>query len=325
MAGTLATGCDMLKFNLDKSVGLSFYDQIKGQLLSAIYCGKIHERERLPAMRELADDLGVNYKTIQKIYQRLASENLIEIVQGSGAFLQKRGEENTYEDMRRRAVIRQLREVAEKARNLGLSPQEFVRLLENYISGKNLRRLRLAVVDHEEEAFIFARELQMRLFSEAFAVPLTEELSEENRQVLESSDYFMTTSWHMEEVQQLGKEFGKKVVEIKPSHEIYTEVLTAAQDHDIGIVIQDERTMHASWEIFMQIYHPSTSRKFWIAPINREDLVEKIIEEADLIFVSPMCWDEIRRRTPADKALKTYENFISEQTIGQLKELQLFS
>jgi hypothetical protein len=81
--------------------------------------------------------------------------------------------------------------------------------------------------------------------------------------------------------------------------------------------------MHASWDIFMNLYHPSTSKKFWIAPIDREDLVQKIIEEADLIFVSPMCWDEVRRRTPADKVLKTYENFISETTINYIREVQL--
>ena len=81
--------------------------------------------------------------------------------------------------------------------------------------------------------------------------------------------------------------------------------------------------MHASWDIFMNLYHPTTTKKFWIAPIDREDLVEKIIAEADLIFVSPMCWDEMRKRTPADKELKTYENFISKSTIDYLKELQL--
>ena len=81
--------------------------------------------------------------------------------------------------------------------------------------------------------------------------------------------------------------------------------------------------MHASWEIFMNIYYPSTEKQFWIAPIQKEDLVEKIIQEADLIFVSPMCWDEMRKRTPAEKELKTYENFISHETIDQLKELQL--
>jgi GntR family transcriptional regulator len=315
----------MLKFNLDKNVGLKFYDQIKGQLLSAIYCGKIDEGERLPPMRELSDALGINYKTVQKIYQRLALENLVEIVQGSGAFLKKRTSQHTFEDMRRQAIVRHMQDVTEKAKGLGLSPQRFVRILDNYVSGTNLTKLRLAVVDHPEEAFIFSRELRTRVHAEVNPIPLTEGHTKRDEQILQESDYLLTTSYHMGEVEELARKVGKRVLEIKPSHQIYTEVLTAAQDKNIAIVIQDERTMHASWEVFMQIYHPSTQKKFWIAPIARKDLIENIVEEADLIFVSPMCWDEMRKLTPAEKALKTYDNFISSETIDRLKELQLLA
>ena len=55
----------MIGFNLDKSVRLTFYEQIKGQLLSAIYCGKIRAGDRLPSIREVSDHLGINYKTVR--------------------------------------------------------------------------------------------------------------------------------------------------------------------------------------------------------------------------------------------------------------------
>ncbi len=313
----------MIRFWVDKNVQLSFYEQIKGQLLSAIYCGKIHEGERLPSIRELAEDNQVNYKTIQRIYLRLEAESYIEIVQGSGAFLKKRKNEDTYEQMRRRAVFKLLGEVSEKAKNLGVPPGKFSRLLESYASGENLRKIRLAVIDHEEEAFIFSQELRGRLHAEVQPFSLEHLEDDEVLEALKLHDYFLTTSWHMEQAGPLAERCGKKVVEIKPSHQIYTEILKAARDYNIAIVIQDERTMHASWDIFMNLFYPSTEKKFWIAPIQREDLVTRIIKEADLIFVSPMCWDEMRKRTPADKELKTYENFISEETIDQLRELQL--
>lgn len=314
---------EMIKFNLDKKVKLPFYDQIKGQLFSAIYCGKIKEGERLPSIRELSESLDVNYKTARKIYLQLAQENYIEIVKGSGAFLKKRSGRDTYEQMRRQAIFKLLSEVSGKAKNLGLSPDKFARLLESYVTGSNLRKLRLAVVDHEEEAFIFSRELKLRLRADVFPVSLTQIQAETDTQQLMDSDYFLTTSWHMEEVGKLAERYRKKVVEIKPSHEIYAEILSEARHRNVAIVIQDERTLHASWDVFMNIYRPSTEKKFWIAPIQRGDLVDKIIREADLIFVSPMCWDEMRKRTPAEKELKTYENFLSDETINHLKELQL--
>ncbi|GAB4220335.1 MAG: hypothetical protein Kow001_01790 [Acidobacteriota bacterium] len=312
----------MIRFNLDRKVKLDIYEQIKGQLLSAIYCGKIKEGDRLPSIRELSEDLGVNYKTIRRVYQKLAQDDYLDLIQGSGAFLKKRSGPDDYEQMRRRAVFRLLHEVSEKARGLGLSAEKFARLLLSYATGSPLRHLKLAVVDHDEEALIFSRELRMRLGAEVFPAPLGNR-SEQNLRELSEADYLLTTSWHLDEVRELARSLHKEVVEIKPSHQIYTEVLEACRHRNIAIVIKDERTMHASWDIFMNLYHPSTSKKFWIAPIDREDLVAKIVEEADLIFVSPMCWDEMRRRTPSSKELKTYDHFISEETITRLKELQL--
>ena len=313
----------MIRFNLDKNVKLSYYEQIKGQLLSAIYCGKIQEGERLPSIRELADALEVNYKTIQGIYQRLAQENYIGIVKGSGAYLEKRSGENTYEQMRRAAIFRLLNEVSEKARQLGLQPQRFAHLLDSFATGNNTKRLRLAVVDHEEEAFIFSRELRSRLRADVFPVSLSDLDSEEAKEALRTSDYLLTTSWHLDDVACLQQRYEKGLVEIKPSHAIYQEILGQARTRKVAIIIKDEKTMHTSWDIFMNIFHPSTEKKFWIAPIDREDLINEIIEQADVIFVSPMCWDEVRKRTPAEKELKTYENFISEDTITHLKQLQL--
>jgi len=312
-----------IRFNLDKEVPLGFYEQIKGQLLSAIYCGKIKEGDRLPSMRELAENLGVNYKTIRKIYLRLAEEGYLEIVKGSGAFLHKRSGEDSYGQMRNRATIRLLAEVTEKARNLGFSAEKFLGFLESYISGTNLKRPHLGVIDHEEEAFIFSEELESRLGTPVTALSLGQIQSNGANKVLKSCDYLLTTSWHMEEVRPLASRYGKDIIEIKPSPEIYADILSAARDKNVAIVIQDEETMHASWEVFMNIYYPSTEKQFWIAPINREDLVEKIIQEAELIFVSPMCWDEMRKRTPAETELKTYETFISQETIDRLRELQL--
>jgi DNA-binding transcriptional regulator YhcF (GntR family) len=311
----------MIKFNLDKKVNLTFYDQIKGQLLSAIYCGKIKEGDRLPSIRELADDLGVNYKTVRRIYLTLAEEGYLEMLRGSGAFLKKRSGENTYKQMHRRAIFKLLNEVTEKVRNLGLTTQQFARLFDGLTTGANLRKLKLAVVDHEEEAFIFSRELKVRLGAEVVSIALdagSDKLSE-----AKDVDYFLTTSWHIKDVRSLAESIGKPVLEIKPSHQIYTEILAAARDQNIAVVIQDQRTMHASHEIFMNLYHPSTQKRFWIASIDRKDLIDDIVDKADLIFVSPMCWDEMRKRTPADKELRTYDHFISERTINDLKELQL--
>lgn len=313
----------MLKFHIDKKVKLSYYDQIKGQLLSAIYCGKIKEGDRLPSIRELAADSDVNYKTIRKVYKKLDEEDLLEIIQGSGAFLKVReGDPLSYEQMRRHALYKLFREVSSKISDLGISHQKFTRLFVEYSTGKSDNKLKLAVIDHVEEAFCFAREIRDRIGAEVAAITLGSP-EEETSSRLSDADYFLTTSWHIQEVGEMARRFGKQLIEIKPSHKIYEEILQTGQSKNIAIVIQDENTMHASWDIYMSIFRPTTQKKFWISPIDNSDVIDEILAEAEVIFVTPMCWERMQELAPETIELRTYESFISEETIDQLKELQL--
>lgn len=313
----------MIRFNLDKQVKLSYYEQIKGQLLSAIYCGKIKEGERLPSIRELAAQFDVNYKTIRKIYQKLHQEDFLEIVQGSGAFLKMREGTLSYQKMRRHALYKLFREISAKTADLGISEQKFARLFLEYASGKpGDNRLNLAVIDHVEEAYCFAREIRERIGSRVSAITLGSP-EEQMAERLREADYFLTTSWHIQEVGSMAEQFGKEVIEIKPSHRIYEEILETAQTKNIAIVIQDENTLHASWDVYMSIYRPTTVKKFWIATIDNQKLIEEILSEAEVIFVTPMCWDQMKEVSPKNTQLKTYDSFISEETIDYLRELQL--
>ncbi len=73
----------------------------------------------------------------------------------------------------------------------------------------------------------------------------------------------------------------------------------------------------------MSIYRPTTEKKFWIAPIDNTELLDEIIAEAEVIFVTPMCWNRMKDLAPESIELRTYDSFISEESIDYLKELQL--
>ena len=50
----------------------------------AIAAGRLSVGERLPAARELAADIGVNFHTVRKAYQQLESEGLLRVERGRG-------------------------------------------------------------------------------------------------------------------------------------------------------------------------------------------------------------------------------------------------
>ncbi len=262
------------------------------------------------------------------VYRRAAKDALTintvaENISSSGAFLKKHEGPLSYEKMRRHALYKLFREVSAKAANLGISDKKFAHLFVEYSSGiPGEKKLKLAVIDHVEEAFCFAREIRSRIGAEVSAITLGSPEAEMSSR-LKKSEYFLTTSWHIQDVSAMAEKYGKQVVEIKPSHRIYKEILQAAQNKNTAIVIQDENTMHASWDVYMSLYRPTTEKKFWIAPIDNSELLDQILAEAEVIFVTPMCWDRMKELAPESTELRTYGSFISEDTIDYLKELQL--
>jgi DNA-binding transcriptional regulator YhcF (GntR family) len=315
----------MVKFTLDRNCSLSYYEQVKGQIISCLYTGKLREGDRLPTIRQMAEDLGVNYKTVQKIYNRLQQEGYVEVNRGSGAFI-RRQKESEFEELRRKAISNLIKDALDRANRLGLSPEKFAALLDNYIAPSQHKTLSCVVVDDEEEALVFSKELQRRLGINAQPVPLA--LLEENENALFAKvrgiEYFLTTSWHLEQVRKYAFTHHKKVLEIKPNPQIYQEILKEVQTRNVAVVVQDARTIHASMEVFMNIYHPSTTKKFFISPIGDKEQLQAMLDEAELIYTSPLCWDEVRKLTPARVEIRTFKDFIAEESLEALREIRLF-
>jgi DNA-binding transcriptional regulator YhcF (GntR family) len=105
-----------------------------GLQLAWVLRARIGERrfqpgERLPGLRELAEEAGVNVNTARAVYQRLEQEGLIETQQGSGTFVTADPPE-----VSQVGVI--AASAARKARQAGVDPREVAATL--YISSQPL-------------------------------------------------------------------------------------------------------------------------------------------------------------------------------------------
>jgi len=67
----------------------SIYEQIKGQIEKFITSGIMKPDEKLPSVRYLANDLGVNPNTVMKAYQELEKNGYIYTVNKKGVFVSK--------------------------------------------------------------------------------------------------------------------------------------------------------------------------------------------------------------------------------------------
>ena len=61
--------------------------QLADQIAALFTAGKLKAGDRLPSVRELARELAVNQNTILRVYEKLASEGVVEMRQGQGTFV----------------------------------------------------------------------------------------------------------------------------------------------------------------------------------------------------------------------------------------------
>ena len=78
---------------LDPTSRIPVYQQIKEQMTGLIVMGVFPPESRLPSVRALAAETGLNPNTIQKAYQELESEGVIYTLPGKGCFVAERSTE----------------------------------------------------------------------------------------------------------------------------------------------------------------------------------------------------------------------------------------
>src|ERR1051326_2820891 len=74
-------------FPLSPTSGQPLYLQLMQQIRHAVETGALADGEQLPGIRTLAEELVVSPNTVAKAYNELEHEGLLDLRQGSGAFV----------------------------------------------------------------------------------------------------------------------------------------------------------------------------------------------------------------------------------------------
>lgn len=107
-----------LNFNSEEPI----YQQIRNQIVLGIADGRLVSGERLPTIRALAEEAGINMMTVSKAYQLLKQEGYIQTERRSGAVVCARGERQEPDP----ATVRALRLHLSELRLAGLSREEIL-------------------------------------------------------------------------------------------------------------------------------------------------------------------------------------------------------
>jgi len=109
------------------------YRQIILQFCQAFVRGNIQPGERIPSIRELSALLKVNTNTIQRVYQEMERDEMINSKRGTGYFFTE--DRKMIEKTRRDLAQGSLNRFVEEMRALGCADTEILNELETFMKG----------------------------------------------------------------------------------------------------------------------------------------------------------------------------------------------
>jgi len=106
------------------------YIQIADHLSSQIVRGEMRAGEKLPSVREMAINLGVNPNTIQRTYSEMERMGIVETKRGQGTFVTEN--EQVLKELKIRLQTDIIDAFVQNMKELGFSQEEMVEGLEQY-------------------------------------------------------------------------------------------------------------------------------------------------------------------------------------------------
>ena len=117
-------------FKPNPTSGVPIYVQLMEQIKHAIETGALRAGDQLPGIRKVAEELVINPNTVAKVYKELEHARVIELRQGSGAFVA----EDSNSKLRSRIVQKAqpiIQDFIEKLVSLDLTEEEIRRHVES--------------------------------------------------------------------------------------------------------------------------------------------------------------------------------------------------
>jgi GntR family transcriptional regulator len=123
----------MTELRLDKKSFVPFYRQIVDMVLSGVAAGSLLPGERLPTIRDLAVKLEVNPNTVVKAYSQLQFMGVLDMQQGTGAFIRAQAYEPVPDAEKLRMVEELCRDFIGRAQLQNITIDEVIRCLQDKV------------------------------------------------------------------------------------------------------------------------------------------------------------------------------------------------
>jgi GntR family transcriptional regulator len=122
-----------MNLKVDMHSGVPIYIQIVERVKHSIATGELQPGDQLPTVRQLAQDLRVNFNTIARAYAMLDDAGIISTQQGRGTYVRERPDERVLAHMRVEKLSALVSRAVVEAFSLGYKPAEIRAAFEDTI------------------------------------------------------------------------------------------------------------------------------------------------------------------------------------------------
>ena len=114
-------------FVIDTQSKLPIFEQLKKQILEFITIGILSPNDKLPSVRAMASQIGVNPNTVAKAYQELERSGVICSVAGKGSFVSSADEVTR---SLQKKIIERFEGICTQCRKVGVKKPELLTVLD---------------------------------------------------------------------------------------------------------------------------------------------------------------------------------------------------
>ena len=112
------------------------YQQLYDDVIRLVSLGVLKSDTKLPPVRILATELGINPNTVQKAYKMLEKDGYIYSTVGRGSFVSNKLDQNQAEKIQAK---NDLKESIDKAYKKGITKDEMIELVDEITSGGRVK------------------------------------------------------------------------------------------------------------------------------------------------------------------------------------------
>lgn len=122
-----------MQLSIEPNNGLAIYDQLVRQVKFAVAEGVLVPGQVIPSVRELAKQLAINPNTVQRAFQQLQDEQVLQSLRGRGMAVCSDAKSRCVTD-RQQLLAERLNAVVEEALRSGLEPPQLREMFESSVA-----------------------------------------------------------------------------------------------------------------------------------------------------------------------------------------------